>query len=313
VTSRNCITCLLSLLRLSTLALTAAGSLQLLIAQDFSVSATTPPALSAGGTAKSTITIKAQNGFNSPVTLSVGDTCPAGASCTFTSSTLTPTASGTTSVLSISTTTSTATQSTVDITGTAGAMSHTSSVTVTLSAGSATNSLSASDNLKNNFGFGLALGLSANVSGPDIVNNATVDANGIVRVNTRANTSAGFLLETHYFIWPNPPSDTQLQANSNQDLRWWGTGPFVAAQPGSSQIISAVGAGWMIGFRRPKGSKPSGFGLGVGYEAIPAAQVLGSEFVNGQPAPKGPNGQPLPIRYETEDKGAMLIVLSITF
>jgi hypothetical protein len=183
--------------------------------------------------------------------------------------------------------------------------------TITASAGAA--APSASDNLKNNFGFGVALGLSTNVTGPDIVNNAVIDANGIVRVNTRANTAAGFMLETHYFIWPARPSDDTLAADKGQDMRSWGTGPFVAAQPGSSQIISAVGAGWMIGFRRPKGSTPSGFGLGLGYEAIPAAQVLGSEFVSGKPAPIGPNGQPLPIRYETQDKGSLLIVLSVTF
>jgi len=171
---------------------------------------------------------------------------------------------------------------------------------------------SASSILKSDFGFGVALGLTANVTGPDIVNSAIVDANGIVRVNTRANTTAGFMLETHYFIWP--PPDLKLINGTIADPRWWGTGPFVAAQPGSSQIIQAVGAGWMIGFRRPKGSTPSAFGLGVGYEAIPTAQVLGSpDFVNGKPAPIGPNGMPLSIRYETQDKGSVLVVLSVSF
>jgi hypothetical protein len=179
----------------------------------------------------------------------------------------------------------------------------------------------ASDILKSSFGFGVALGLSTNVTAPNIVNSATVDANGMVRVNTRANTDAGFMLESHYLIWPTAASACVSQplpknckgVQQSQDNRWWGTGPFVAAQPGSSQIISSVGAGWMISFRRPKGTTPSGFGLGVGYEAIPAAQVLGSEFVPGQKAPLGPNGQPLSIRYETQDKGALLFVLSVSF
>lgn len=163
------------------------------------------------------------------------------------------------------------------------------------------------DTLKNDLGFGIALGLTVNVIGPDIVTNATVDANGIVRVNTRSNTTAGLMLETHYYIWPRPP------AGNDEDTRRWGTGPFVAAQPGSSQIISAVGAGWMFGFRRAKGTRPSGFGLGIGYEAIPAAQVLGSEFVENKPAPVGPNGVPLPIRFETQDKGSLMVVLSVAF
>jgi hypothetical protein len=189
-------------------------------------------------------------------------------------------------------------------------------VTVTNATGSVTSSAavltvtsdtdtSASSNLKNNFGFGVAVGLTVNVVGPNIVNNATVDANGIVRVNTRANTTAGFLLETHYFIWNWPKACTSTCVR--------GTGPFVAAQPGTSQIISGIGAGWMLGFRRPVGQKPSGFALGVGYEAIPAAQVLGSEFVPGKPAPTGPGGAPLPIRYETQDKGSLLAIFSVTF
>lgn len=48
-----------------------------------------------------------------------------------------------------------------------------------------------------NLGFGIALGLEWNVASPDIVNDAEVDSTGIVRVNTRANTNPGFVLEMH--------------------------------------------------------------------------------------------------------------------
>ena len=300
---------------LAVLAVAVAFGVEPLVAQDFNLaaSALNPSPASAGGNTSSTITVTPTPGFNKAVSLSVGNTCPSGASCTFSVPTVTPTSGSVTSILTISPTTTASAQSTVTVTGTSGALTHTASITLTVSAGSAGAAItSASDTLKNNFGFGVALGLAANVTGPNIVTNATVDANGIVRVNTRANTSAGFMLESHYFIWPTPPSPAKLRADG-EDTRWWGVGPFVAAQPGSSQIISAVGAGVMIGFRRPKGSTPSGFGLGIGYEAIPAAQVLGKEFVDGQKAPIGPNGQPLSIRYETQDKGSVLVVLSGTF
>lgn len=57
-----------------------------------------------------------------------------------------------------------------------------------------------------------------------------------------------------------------------------------------------------------------GFGLGVGYESIPAAQTLGDEFVDGKPAPLGPDGKtPLPLRYETRDKGSLLVIFSVVF
>jgi hypothetical protein len=153
-----------------------------------------------------------------------------------------------------------------------------------------------------NLGFGVALSLQWNAFGPPIVTDATVDGNGIVRVNTRANTSPGFMLEMHYLPWKTQSKMT-------------GFGPFVAVQPGGTdQIISAVGAGGMIDWK--VGSDPStrkGFGLGFGYAAIPAAKTLGDEFVPNQPAPTGPGGTPLPIRYETRDKGSILLVLSFTF
>ena len=293
------------------------------IAQDFSLTATAPQPFAIGSSVTSTVTLVSLNGFNQSVALSVTG-CPANVTCSFSPASLAPTSTGSTSTLTIAASATAAAPATsvLTITGTssgAGALVRTAppitlSMQATAGVKAATQpaAASSSDILKNNFGFGVALGLSVNVTGPSIVNNATVDANGFVRVNTRANTAAGFMLESHYFIWPKPPSDAMLKA-TNEDPRWWGTGPFVAAQPGSSQIISAVGAGWMIGFRRPKGSTPSGFGLGVGYEAIPAAQTLGSEFIAGQKAPLGPNGQPLPIRYETQDKGSVLVILSVAF
>jgi hypothetical protein len=303
---------------------------QHLVAQDFSVAATpiTPSPVSRGATGTSKITVTSSNGFNKQVNLSLSPSCPTGATCKFDPNPVTPTASGVLSTLTIVPADSTPISNDININGTsiepvAGTPSTVRAAPLlTLSVQSASAppaAASVTENLKNNFGFGVALGLSTNVTGANIVNNATVDVNGIVRVNTRANTAAGFMLETHYYVWPKPPSDALFEANNRQDTRSWGTGPFVAAQPGSSQIISAVGGGWMIGFRRPKGSTPSGFGLGVGYEAIPAAQVLGSEFVDGKPAPVGPppsgatTGQPLPIRYATQDKGALLVILSITF
>ena len=157
-----------------------------------------------------------------------------------------------------------------------------------------------------NMGFGVALGLQVNFSKPDIVTDATVDANGIVRVNTRANTSPGFLLEMHYLVkdW-----------TYGKDQKVVGVGPFVAVQPGgTNQIISSVGAGAMVNWKVSSDTKTrTGFGIGVGYASIPSAKTLGDEFVANTPAPVGPGGQPLPVRFETRDKGSFLAILSFTF
>lgn len=291
-------------------------------AQTFALSAN-PASLTVvqGRSVETTINVTPNGGFNADIALGA-TTQPTGLTCAFSSakplaapytggSTLTISASGDLAAGDYE----------IDIVGVGGGRSGYTTVKLTVQQPAPNAAASATDILKNNFGFGVALGLSANVTGPDIANNATIDANGFVRVNTRANTTAGFMLESHYLIWPTAASACVSEVlpskchgvRLQEDPRAWGTGPFVAAQPGSSQIISAVGAGWMIDFRRPKGTMPSGFGLGVGYEAIPAAQVLGAEFVNGQKAPVGPSGQPLPIRYETQDKGAVLVILSVTF
>src|SRR5437870_2063338 len=55
------------------------------------------------------------------------------------------------------------------------------------------------DGLKG-LGFGVGLGFRANVTGPDIVSDATVDTNGIVRVTGRTNTAAGLVLEMHHYV-----------------------------------------------------------------------------------------------------------------
>jgi len=157
-------------------------------------------------------------------------------------------------------------------------------------------------------GFGVGLSLQWNVIGPDIVDDASVDANGIVRVNTRANTNAGFMLEMHYLPWTLPKwFGKDAQGNNAKG------GFFVAAQPGTN-VITAVGAGLMVDWKvDPNVNGNKGFGLGFGYAAIPSAKTLGDEFVANQSAPTGPSGQPLPIRFETRDKGSVVLILSFTF
>ena len=71
----------------------------------------------------------------------------------------------------------------------------------------------------------------------------------------------------------------------------------------------------MINWKIESDDKTSrkGFGLGFGYAARPSAKTLGDEFKDGQPAPVDSTGKPLPIRFETRDKGSVLLVLAFTF
>jgi hypothetical protein len=147
-------------------------------------------------------------------------------------------------------------------------------------------------------GFGLGLGFRWNVLSPDLVDEAEIDANGVVRVTKRANTHTGFVVETHYLVKRNCAAT-------------FGVGPFVAAEAGSDAIITSVSLGVLFAWKVDDHGR--GFGLGVGYSAQPAAKVLGPEFVEGQPAPKGPDDKPLPIRLQQRDKGAIQLILSVVF
>jgi hypothetical protein len=177
-------------------------------------------------------------------------------------------------------------------------------------AGAPSAGASSASSILKNLGFGVGLGVRWNIIGPRIVSDATVDANGIVRVNTRSDTTAGLVLEMHYF--PYKPGN----ATAHHWCAQCGIGPFVGVEAGeNNQVISAVGGGLMVGWKLKPDDENSrtGFGLGLGYAAIPAAKTLGDEFVDRQAAPKGPDGKPLPIRFETRDKGSLLFMLSFTF
>lgn len=162
----------------------------------------------------------------------------------------------------------------------------------------------ASDTLKG-LGFGVALSLKWNIIGPKIVRDASIDNNKIVRIDQRSNTDAGLMLEMHHYPWTFG-GDTKNRYDNT-----WGFGPFVAAQPGSEQVITAVGGGLMFGWKLKPNDIESqkGFGIGVGYAAIPSAKTLGDEFKDGEPAPKDTTQ----VRFVQRDKGSVLIIAAFTF
>lgn len=150
-------------------------------------------------------------------------------------------------------------------------------------------------------GLGLGVGLSFTWDTVDRerVTDAAVDANGIVRVNKKNNAIARIMLEGHYLF----------SLNGSQTRGW---GPFVAVQPGSENVINALGVGLMIAFRHDSNSERS-FNLGFGYSVDPNSKVLGDEFKENEPAPLGPDGKPLAIRYQERDQGGFLMLASFSW
>lgn len=151
--------------------------------------------------------------------------------------------------------------------------------------------------------FGVGLSFTSDTGTHDRVEEATVDANGFVRVTKTSNGLARIMLEAHYFF---PPKSGKASAGGEGN---WGWGPFVAVQPGSNEIINALGMGILVGWRHDKESNQS-FNLGLGYSVDPSTKVLGDEFVEDQLAPKGPDGKPLAVRFKTREQKGWLLLAS---
>lgn len=152
--------------------------------------------------------------------------------------------------------------------------------------------------------FGIGLSFTWDMGDRDRVEEAIIDPNGFVRVTRRNNALARIMLESHYFFTPAKWKDDSGRAKA-------GWGPFVSLQPGSNEIINALGAGVMFGFRR--GDSGESFNIGIGYSVDPSSKVLGAEFVENTAAPLDKDGRPIAVRYTTRDQGGILILTSFTW
>lgn len=154
--------------------------------------------------------------------------------------------------------------------------------------------------------FGVGLSFTADVGTSDRVSDAEL-VNGIVRVKDENNGIARIMLESHYLFTPNRTSLFGVPAGR------WGHGPFVAIQPGTDDIIQAIGAGWMIGFRRPAPATGEdtgqSFNIGFGVVVDPNTRILGDGIVANQPLPAGETA----IRYTEEMQIGALLLFSFSF
>ncbi len=126
--------------------------------------------------------------------------------------------------------------------------------------------------------FGIGLGVSADFHG-DVVQRVEV-INDTVRVTEKKTALPRVFLESHYFIVT--PGVARV-----------GIGPFVAIQAGGDEILNAIGAGVMVGWRRTRvvgeGNSArvddSSFNLGAGVLLDSKAQVLRSGVRENHPVP----------------------------
>lgn len=166
------------------------------------------------------------------------------------------------------------------------------------------------------FGFGVAIAGILKAGSRDKVQNAIVDPNNIVRVERDNNFRGNFILESHYFFSPSARFLPLPSGWIDVDPNNWGHGPFVAIQPGTDNIIEALGMGWMFGFRRTSviaseiaPELGDSFNLGFGILVDPNTKVLGDGIVANQSLPSGEND----VRLKTTTELNWLFLFSYSF
>lgn len=151
--------------------------------------------------------------------------------------------------------------------------------------------------------FGIGLGYT-NTVGRDRIESASVQ-NGTIRIDHEKNSIPRILLESHLLLTLNEWSCFFRKPGcEDTEQGKWGIGPFVALQSGDSEIIKAVAAGVMIGYKYDNQSKRS-FNLGIGASVEPNSKTLGDGLNANQALPAGDS-----IRYQNRTLVGITILLS---
>ena len=184
-------------------------------------------------------------------------------------------------------------------------------------AGPGTAGLTAKDGRQTFGGLDLGVGLSFTIDlgKVDRISRASL-VNGVVRSDDQDNGRARIMLESHYFFTPctwnflglkNPCSTQDNYLVADPEKARWGLGPFIAIQPGSDNIIDAIGLGFMIGARREQSGQS--FNLGVGVVFDPNTRVLGEGILKNQALPNGETE----VRYRETLQTGLLVLTSFSF
>ncbi|MCP3933077.1 MAG: hypothetical protein GY705_28740 [Bacteroidetes bacterium] len=153
--------------------------------------------------------------------------------------------------------------------------------------------------------FGVGISLTYDLGSNDRVESASLDENNIVRVSEDKNAIARVVLESHYFFEPKNDGRSFLGLTPAGK---WGHGPFIALQPGTDEIIEAIGFGWMAGFLRSKEGSDS-WNLGLGYIIDPSVKILGDGVEENQALPDGETE----IRFKETSQGGLFLLVSFSF
>ena len=163
-------------------------------------------------------------------------------------------------------------------------------------------------------GIKFGVGIGATWGAEQIVEAEVID--GTTRVTKSQKGAPGFWLETHLLIPMHKKASTkrvtQVIQGEATDIPYredtFGVGPFLAIQSSTDNVLDAMAAGIMFGFRRP-GKASNSLSLGVGVAIDPHFQVLGSGFV----ADEAPPGTETEVRYATKSQPRAIMLFGFAF
>lgn len=160
---------------------------------------------------------------------------------------------------------------------------------------------------------GAGIGFTYDLGRRDRIREAVLSETGLVRVSRTENVRARIVFDAHYFFKPRGSFlglENTVDKNNKLTNAEWGFGPFVAVQPGTDEVIDAIGGGLMLGLKRKsEADDPSSFNIGIGVMYDLNAQVLGDGIVENQALPEGEKQ----IRYENTSQSGLLLMTSFSF
>lgn len=151
---------------------------------------------------------------------------------------------------------------------------------------------------------GAGLALTVDGGNHDRIDAATLDPNGIIRVQEDSNVRARFMGEIHFALsCENAALLIEGKKRCNPTERSGGL--FIAVQPGSDNIIEGVGLGWML--RLPDKLFDRALNIGLGVFVDENVKILGDGLNPNTTLPAGETE----IRFRNSDQTGLLLMVSL--
>ncbi len=154
--------------------------------------------------------------------------------------------------------------------------------------------------------FGVGVSLTHDTGNNGRIQEAFIDETGKVRIKKDQNDIARIMLESHYFFTTEKADPKAYSFFGMTPSHKWGHGPFIALQPGTDEIIEAIGLGWMVGFKK---SDTESWNIGLGFVIDPSVKILGDDIEENQILPAGETQ----IRLKETSQGGFFLLASFTF